>query len=140
MKNIKLFEDFVNEKIVLTPKGEDNFSRTVYRGDNGKKYVDVDGVPHTMSRDGEPDSPLAAEYEIKGDNKSGKFKYEYMMLSRLQHDCDYFLGNGNRAEKHLWAGNVKGQIEEMKRLWNLLPEKPEWLSMEQILDYEKKMT
>ena len=68
-------------------------------------------------------------------------KFTYMMLSRLQMDCDYFLGNGNGYEKHLWAGNVDGQIEEMKKLWNSLPEskKPQWLSMEDILDYESKM-
>jgi len=64
-----------------------------------------------------------------------------MMLSRLVQDCDYYLGNGNRYGKNLWAGNVDGHIEEMKRRWNNLPEnaKPEWLSMEDILVYEKKM-
>lgn len=68
-------------------------------------------------------------------------KHTYMMLGRLQMDNDYFLGNGNRGERNLWAGNVDGQIEEMKKLWNSLPEngKPEWLSMEDILDYERKM-
>jgi hypothetical protein len=56
-------------------------------------------------------------------------------------DCDYYLGNGNRAEKHLWAGNVDAQIKEMKSLWNGFPKdaKPDWLSMNDILDYEQKM-
>lgn len=63
-----------------------------------------------------------------------------MMLGRLQSDCDYFLGFGNRAEKHLWAGNVVGQIKEMKKLYNELEIKPEWLTLEQINDYEKEMT
>ena len=34
----------------------------------------------------------------------------YFLLSRLKADCDYFLGAGGRAEKHLWAGNVREQI------------------------------
>jgi hypothetical protein len=60
------------------------------------------------------------------------------MLSRLQSDCDSFL-NGTRNEKQLWAGNVDDQIKEMKRIWNALKEKPQWLSMEEIEEYEKKM-
>ena len=67
------------------------------------------------------------------------YSFDYQMLGRLQSDCDYYLGHGNRSEKNLWAGNVDAQIEEMKRLWNKLPIKPEWLSMEDILEYEKKM-
>lgn len=67
------------------------------------------------------------------------YKFEYMLLSRLESDCKYFLGNGNRYEKGLWAGSVEGQIAKMKELWNLLPEKPEWLTLEQIEEYEKQM-
>jgi hypothetical protein len=66
-------------------------------------------------------------------------RYTYMMLSRLQQDCDYFLGHGNGAEKHLWAGSVEGQISEMRKLWNELEIKPEWISKENIDEYEKKM-
>lgn len=67
--------------------------------------------------------------------------FTYQMLSRLQMDNDYYLGHGNRSERNLWAGNVEAQIKEMKRLWNILPNngKPEWLSMEDILKYEKCM-
>lgn len=66
-------------------------------------------------------------------------EYDYMLLDRLKQDCEYFLGNGNRSEKHLWAGNVNDQIAKMKELYNKLPEKPEWLSMEDIENYEKEM-
>ena len=72
--------------------------------------------------------------------KTSDNEFNYMMLSRLKTDNDYFLGNGNRNSKHLWATNVEDQITEMKRLWNILPVKPEWLSMEDILNYEKQMT
>lgn len=67
------------------------------------------------------------------------YSFDYQMLSRLQMDNDYYLGHGNRSEKQLWAGNVDDQIAEMKRIWNKLPVKPEWLSMEDILNYEKQM-
>ena len=35
---------------------------------------------------------------------------DYQLLSRLKADCDYFLGAGGCAEKHLWAGSVRAQI------------------------------
>ena len=65
--------------------------------------------------------------------------FNYQMLSRLQMDCDYYLGNGNRNPKHLWAGNEKDHIQEMKDIYNTLEEKPVWLKWEDILKYEKQM-
>ena len=65
--------------------------------------------------------------------------FRYMMLDRLRTDCGYFLGNGNRNEKNLWAGNVEKQIQLMKDLYNSFEEKPEWISMEEIEKYEKQM-
>ena len=76
---------------------------------------------------------------INESTKESQNEYDYMLLDRLKQDCEYFLGNGNRAEKHLWAGNVNDQIAKMKELYNKLPEKPEWLSMEDIENYEKEM-
>lgn len=64
---------------------------------------------------------------------------DYMLLDRLRSDNDYFLGNGGRSEKHLWAGSVDDQIAKMRELWNGLDEKPEWLTEEQIDDYEHRM-
>jgi hypothetical protein len=66
-------------------------------------------------------------------------EFQYMMLGRLETDVEYFLGAGNGSEKHLWAGNVKDQIKEMKKIWNMLKVKPEWLTMDQIKQYEKDM-
>ncbi len=67
--------------------------------------------------------------------------FTYQMLSRLQMDCDYYLGYGGRNPKQLWARNEKKQIEEMKRLWSSLPKdgKPEWLTKENIKEYERLM-
>lgn len=65
--------------------------------------------------------------------------HNYMLLSRLQMDCDYFLGYGQRAVKHLWAGSVEEQIKTMKELYNSFTEKPQWITFEDIEDYERKM-
>ena len=70
--------------------------------------------------------------------KSGN-EFCYMMLSRMQNDCLYYLGYGNKNNKHLWAKNEYDQIELMRMLYDILPEKPEWLTKEQIEEYADKM-
>ena len=64
---------------------------------------------------------------------------DYRLLSRLKADCDYFLGAGGRAEKHLWAGSVREQIAKMRELYAALPDEPEWLTMEDIDRYAQRM-
>ena len=64
---------------------------------------------------------------------------DYRLLDRLRADCDYFLGAGQRNEKHLWAGNVRDQIAKMRELYEALPEKPEWLTGEAIDRYAERM-
>lgn len=66
-------------------------------------------------------------------------EFQYMLLSRLQSDCGYFLGHGNGSERSLWAGNVQDQITKMKELWEQVPVKPEWLSYAEIEGLEKDM-
>lgn len=67
--------------------------------------------------------------------------FRYRLLSRMKSDCDYYLGYGNRCEKHLWAGSVAEQIQTMKDLHNSFAEgeKPEWLTWDEILKYESDM-
>ena len=67
-------------------------------------------------------------------------KEKYMFLDRMKQDCKYFLGNGNRNTKYLFGNSVKEHIESMKELYNSLKEKPEWLSMEDIEEFDRKMT
>ena len=64
---------------------------------------------------------------------------DYRLLSRLKADCDYYLGAGGRSEKHLWAGSVEAQITKMRELYDALPEKPEWLTEQDIDLYESQM-
>lgn len=81
------------------------------------------------------------QYEQYIQSKGWDKRFRCMLLDRMRGDCDYFLGNGQIYGNHLWAGNVTDQIDYMKALWDSFPEdeKPEWLTMERILDYEKQM-
>lgn len=71
----------------------------------------------------------------------GDAQFRYKMLDRMRSDCGYYLGNGNRSPKILWAGDEVKHIAYMKALWNSFPEdgKPEWLTYEKILEYEKEI-
>lgn len=43
-------------------------------------------------------------------------KFRYMLLGRLQADCEYYLGFGNKSSRRLWAGSEKAQIEYMTKI------------------------
>lgn len=82
------------------------------------------------------------------ERKNTPVKEDYQLLSRLQADCEYYLGacaanqvDMDEAQKHLWAGTIEGQIDKMKELYQSFPEskKPEWISPAVIDQYEKKM-
>lgn len=84
----------------------------------------------------------STQYEQYLKEQSWDTAYRYMLLSRLEQDCLYFLGDGGRCEKYLWAGSIVDQLGYLKALWNSFPEgeKPQWLSFDKILYYEKQMT
>ena len=67
--------------------------------------------------------------------------FKYQLLSRLQMDCNFYLGNGNRQTSKLWANTEKEHIQTMKEIWKSFAddEKPEWLTWDDILEYESKM-
>ena len=81
--------------------------------------------------------------QIEGNNDIDtiprNFEFQYRLLSRLKSDCEYFLGAGGRAAKHLAEGGIDAQIAKMRELYDLLPEKPEWLTAEDIDRYEAQM-
>ena len=78
---------------------------------------------------------------LDSDTVPYNFEFEYRQLSRLKSDCDYFLGAGGRHEGHLSeGGSITKQIARMRELYGLLPEKPEWLTAEDIDRYEAEMT
>lgn len=77
---------------------------------------------------------------MKDWTKSDK-KFRYMLLDRERQDCEYYIRIGATNPSILCCGDVKTQIEEMKALWNSFSDedKPEWLSMDDILEFERKM-
>lgn len=79
--------------------------------------------------------------EISRDLCANKDTFKYQMLSRLQNDCDYFLKAGNRSPSVLWAKNVDDHIKLMRDLYNSFSEedKPEWITLDKIEEYEKEM-
>ena len=82
------------------------------------------------------------ESYTKKEENNTDLEYRYMLLDRLKQDCEYFLGNGNgNAEHSLWAKDIDEQIDKMKELYNSFTndQKPEWITMEDIDNYEKKM-
>lgn len=133
----------------LTFIGIDSWSRPVYKDSEGKLWKDTNLGSGTLSLhrassnefEGEPDFPISGEFTIVKKYKESDFKFEYMMLSRLQGDCDYFLGHGNRHIKILLGDSVAEHISYMKQIWNDFPDeaKPEWLTWERLLEYERKM-
>lgn len=146
-----------NEKLTLTFMGYDDWDRPTYKDDEGRLLKDTNCDNGILALctvcggfDGEPDTPI--EYIKKYKNRSivilGREneptkdeKFRYMMLSRLKQDCEYYLGNGNRSIKYLWAGSEKDQIQEMKTRHKAFTDdkKPEWLTWDDILKYESLM-
>ena len=41
---------------------------------------------------------------------------------------------------HLWAGSIPAQIDKMRELYHAVPEKPEWLTEQDIIRYERQMS
>ena len=88
-----------------------------------------------MSKIDKEEKDILIKYGLNGEDK-----FRYIMLSRFQADCKYFLGNGNRHNKDLWAKDPKEHIKIMKALYNSLPTPPDWITMEEIKNYEKELT
>ena len=151
----------------LTYLGKDDWSNPVYKDENDKLWKDT-GMRSTKldegetvdksalctvsnnEIDGEPDismnnlkkyNDVEIELDFSECEKPSPYKFQYQMLGRLQSDCEYYLGYGNRYAPHLWANDEVKQISEMKKLYDIFPadQKPEWLTWEQILAYEKEM-
>lgn len=146
----------MTKKLVLNFIGVDDWARPVYEDENGNMFKDVncgEGKPALCTSygfDGEPNTHIVniekyqdVEIEIIGeeDEPTQEEKFNYMMLDRLKMDCNYYLGNGNRNKKRLWAGNEEDQINEMKKIYNSFEDnkKPEWLTWDDILNFENEM-
>lgn len=125
-----------------------------YEDENGKIYFDMsDGRgklnlctgayrhPEDGDISGEPNETVTEPVECDEPFVRHPREFDYMMLSRLRMDCEYFLGNGNGYEGHLYYKEVNEHCDEMEKLWNSFADKdkPEWLTMDQIKEYREKM-
>lgn len=156
-------EDVAEEEGIETPESEETDDTMDSDTTLDDKEEDNEKVDTDKEEDKEEDKLEASEQVKASDDKleeSVKLKesksidtiiddmihkddtFKYQMLSRLQRDCDYFLGNGNRAEKYLWATNVPDHIKLMRALYNSFEndKKPEWLTEQDIDNYEKEMS
>jgi len=140
--------------------GRDDWGRHIIKSkDSGTYFGDINltkaGKERDLSRaswhtysgndpyEGEPEASMKDDIIVNivnpEDIPTDYQRNEYELLYRLKSDCDYFLGNGDGFEGHLWAGSVDKQIAKMRELYDQLEEKPEWLTLEDINRYEEEM-
>lgn len=148
MKNNSELEN--KEILELNYIGTDDWGRPVYKDQHEKLWKDIDlgdsEAPSLCSVsgnsfDGEPDCSIKKEFVIVTPYVKNNKRFEYMMLDRLRGDCETHLDIENKYRRRLMEDEIKSTIETMKTLWNGFEddEKPEWLTWEQILEYEKRM-
>ena len=128
--------------------GIDDFSCPTYQDQYGHLWKDLnlgnseDPDLHSVTgneMDGEPLYPIRQEYTFDPEPfRRNPYEFQYMLLSRLKSDCEYFLGYGTRSVTILSGNDPQHHIDRMKELWEGLPSdgKPEWLTWEQLLNYE----
>lgn len=144
----------VKRNTVLKMKylGDDFRSQPTYCDQFGRLWKDIglgeNVVPDLYSVpgnefDGEPYRPIKQKFILKTRKEfvSRDKSFQYQMLDRLRCDCEYYLGFGCRNPGVLWAKDEKEQIEAMKAIWCSFSEeeKPEWITWDKILEYEKNM-
>ena len=139
----------------LTRVGEHRMEGGLYKDKDGNYYVDCHDEPkksgvsvvYRLSPkneiDGEPDKMIECEIKIlnplsEREERMKEFKFDYMMLNRMQMDCKYYDSAAHFNNSH--ASTIRQTIDRMKEIWNKFPEdlKPEWISLEEIEGYEKK--
>lgn len=135
--------------LILQYIGSDDWDRPVYQDQFERLWKDTElgdsATPllHSVignTFDGEPDMLLRKSFKIQKAMPENPYRFQYMMLSRLQSDCEYYIHTCPDAVC-LHQKDEKRQIAYMKELWNEFPDdaKPLWLTWEQILEYEKAL-
>lgn len=81
-----------------------------------------------------------AKQSVEETEEDKKQEYNYMLLGRLKSDCEYYINtHGTETSNQLWAKNPADQIKKMQELYDAVPEKPEWLSQDDIQNFAKDM-
>ena len=157
-EEIKRFYSFYNERTELIRKEcnpqevyffEWNNHECMFSNDDSafRLIRDTFGyeVAHTIKRvlEGTPANILAPLTER--DKHLGQFNFELKMLGRLKFDLEGFFSEGDcryHRPRDLWAGDIKGQIEEMRKLYYKLPDDikdASCMTIKQIEDYAKRL-
>lgn len=64
----------------------------------------------------------------------------YMMLSRMESDCRFYLGYGMRDARYaLYWKSERKHIQEMLHIYDRIALKPVWLDVAGILRYAERM-
>ena len=129
----------VSDVVVLHRDGKDTAHYVDSIGFGDVPEFLVEPVPENVFQSNTPDEPPATKADVFQSNTPADLSADYQLLSRLKADCDYYLGVGGRSDKHLWAGSADEQIAKMRELYDKLPDKPEWLTAQQLDEYAHRM-
>ena len=102
MKHLTLFEKFDNSDVKYV--GADDWGRGLYKAD-GKTYVDVDGVLHTRSDQGEPLSPA------KDLKPTKDYKKTMLQVDLVSKYAESGSDEGYRAKFEEYKPKIKGFTE-----------------------------
>lgn len=129
----------VSDVVVLHRDGKDTAHYVDSIGFGDVPEFLVEPVPENVFQSNTPDEPPATKADVFQSNTPADLSADYQLLSRLKADCDYYLGAGGRSDKHLWADSADEQIAKMRELYDKLPDKPEWLTAQQLDEYARRM-
>ena len=92
--------------------------------------TDLQNVTDWLNTAKETLQPAVGEETTPAPGPEEPSTYDYQLLDRLKSDCDYYLGA---------CVDIEAQVSKMRELYDKLPEKPDWLTMQDIDRYEHDM-
>lgn len=124
----------------------------VYEDENGRLYFDTNngyGELYLCTGayrneygfiDGEPGNTVTEPVECDNPYKVDPRRYDYMLLSRLQTDCKYYIKCNGCSKNNLWS-DIDTILSEMETILNSFSEdeKPEWLTDHQFIELKNKV-
>ena len=151
------------EKIKVTRIGNHPLEGTLYKDEYGRYYVDCNEDNPTaiyrlcpsLAPDGEPGMRVE-NFEITNpltekERRMRAYQFQYMILSQMSNDAEGYFGKSGDPERDkfdcryrnrnfIWGQDIHVLINGLKEYWNKIPEdlKPEWLTWEQIEEWEEK--
>lgn len=127
------------QPLILEFIGINSWRCPIYRDQHGHFWTDMNrggGDPDIYSLSGDymdaaPETPINVEYILDEELIDA--------LSAIKTTCDFFLGEGDKNIAIF--EEPQDLINTMKEIWDTLPKtaRPEWLTWEQIQEYEKQI-